>query len=218
MSTTNFPGLAGLAAELTAVRLAGAEPLTTHWDQVHRCVAAWVAAQPDLLGALREQLRGLPAAAAAEIAAGSRETTTHFAWRLVHGDGAQFSFWLHEYKPQRDWWAGYANTVHNHRYHFCTTVLAGCFQHEWYDVRLDPTQEIVREVSRSATEVWRPGPVRCVTAEQFHRVARATDGTVTFLVKSDPVRGWSTSTDPATKVSRRHVPVEYRIHDLASRI
>ena len=57
---------------------------------------------------------------------GSRETTTHFAWCLLDRPDDGFSFWLHEYKPQQDWRIGYADSVHNHRYHFCTTILRGC--------------------------------------------------------------------------------------------
>lgn len=214
MSIKYFPGLAGLADALSA----NAGRLVEHWEPVHQQMACWLGSQQDLLVALREQLAALPPTAAAEIAAGSRETTTHFAWRLVADDELPFSFWLHEYKPRRDWWAGYANSVHNHRYHFCTTVLAGGFQHEWWDVQFDPTGELVREITALDTEVWRPGPVRSVTAERFHRVPRAIDGTLTFLVKSDEVRSWSISVDPATKVSRRHVPVENLVHTLASRI
>ena len=214
MSIEYFPGLAGLADELRA----HADVLLGRWQLAHEVTARWVADQRDLRGMLRGELAALPPPAAAQIASGSRETTTHFAWRLVDLDDAPFSFWLHEYKPQRDWWQGYANSVHNHRYHLCTTVLTGGFQHEWYDVRLDPTGELVRGVQCTASEVWRPGPVHTLTADQFHRVARAGDGTLTFLVKSRPVRTWSLSVDPATSVSRRHVPVEHQIHDLASRI
>ena len=209
-----FPGLAGLARELRAE----GDRLTEHWQLAHEVTARWVANQADLRGALREHLRALPPAAAEAIAGGSRETTTHFAWRLVDEPDAPFSFWLHEYKPQRDWWQGYANSVHNHRYHFCTTVLAGAFQHEWWEMRLDPTGELVRGARCGDSQVWRPGSVHSLTAEMFHRVARACDGTLTFLVKSRPVRCWSLSVDPATNVSRRHVPVEHLVHDLAGRI
>ena len=214
MSIEFFPGLTGLADDLR--RHGGA--LLDRWQLAHEVTAGWVAGQRDLRGLLRRELAALPPVVATQVADGSRETTTHFAWRLVDEPDTAFSLWLHEYKPQRDWWAGYANSVHNHRYHFCTTVLGGGFEHEWYDVRLDPTGELVRDVAHRATEVWRAGPVRTVTADEFHRVARASDGTLTFLVKSRPVRGWSVSVDPATNVSRRHVPVENRIHDLASRI
>jgi hypothetical protein len=214
VSIKHFPGLVGLADALSV----DAERLAERWDLARRHTAGWLASQPDLLGSLREQLIALPPSVAVEVAAGSRETTTHFAWQLVAEEELPFSFWLHEYKPRRDWWVGYANSVHNHRYHFCTTVLAGGYQHEWWDVRFDPTGELVREITCHDTEVWRPGSVRSVTADRFHRVPRAIDGTLTFLVKSDQVRGWSTSVDPATKVSRRHVPVEILVHSLATRI
>jgi hypothetical protein len=214
MSIAFFTGLAGLAEELSAK----ADAIVERWDVAEQLTARWVAEQTDLLGMLREHLQALPPAVAAALAAGSRETTTHFAWRLVDGAAAPYSFWLHEYKPQRDWWAGYANTVHNHRYHFCTTVLSGGFQHERYDVDLDPSGELVRAITRRGSQMWRPGPVRAITADQFHRLPWADDGTLTFLVKSRPVRDWSVSVDPVTMVSRRHVPVEQRIHDLGSRI
>ncbi|HEY0639544.1 MAG TPA: hypothetical protein VGD67_17995 [Pseudonocardiaceae bacterium] len=203
------PVLAGLAQALDGL---------TDWQALHAATAAWVAARPDLLGGLRAHLRSLTPAERSEVAAGSRETTTHFAWRLLDQPQAAFSVWLHEYKPGRDWWPGYANTVHNHRYHFSSTVLAGGFQHEWYDVRLDHGGERVHSVSLVVRERWGPGPTRSVTADRFHRVPRALDGTLTFLVKSRPVRGWSLSVDPATGVSRRHVPVEGRIGELADRI
>jgi hypothetical protein len=214
MPLDHFPNVADLAGALAAE----ADRYETHWHLVHELTAKWLDAQPDLLGELRCRLRALPETARAELAAASRETTTHFAWRLAGAAGLPFSFWLHEYKPQRDWWRGYANSVHNHRYHFCTTVLNGGFQHEWYDVRLDSTGELAHEVACRASEVWRPGPVRSVTADQFHRVARATDGTLTFLVKSRAVREWSVSVDPATRVTRRHVPVEVLSANLAERI
>lgn len=214
VSTADFPGLAGLDRQLRAE----AGRLVRRWQVAREVTERWATGQPDLLGMLREQLGDLPPAAGARVAAGSRETTTHFAWRLVDDPDAPFSLWLHEYKPQHDWWPGYANSVHNHRYHFCSIVLTGCLEHEWYDVRLDPAGERVVGFGRRDRELWRPGRVRALTAEQFHRVARARDGTVTFLVKSRPVRAWSLSVDPASGVCRRHVPVEERVRDLASRI
>lgn len=213
-SLAGFPVLADLARQLSA----DPEAAALDWLVVHEITGRWLAAQHDLLTELRRRLRVLSDPVRAELAAGSRETTTHFAWRLVHGQAMPFSFWLHQYKPQTDWWRGYANSVHNHRYHFCTTVLTGSYQHEWYDVRLDAAGELAREVTWRGTEVWRPGPVRALTADQFHRVPRAADGTITFLVKSRPVRGWSLSVDPSTNFTRRHIPVEVLATDLADRL
>jgi hypothetical protein len=213
-TTVPFPGLAGLLDRLRAPSV----QLLERWDLVCERFTEWVAERPDLLDTLRADLRGLSATATAAIAERSREVTTHFAWKLVDEQRDPFSFWLHEYKPQRDWLQGYANTVHNHRYHFCTTVLAGGYRHEWFDVELDQSGELVRDLSLSEWASCGPGVTCMVTADRFHRIPRAKDGTLTFLVKSRPVKTWSLSFDPATRVSRRHVPVEVRVGDLANRL
>lgn len=205
--TSPFPSLAELVEHLRAA---------PKRETVHDRFGGWVRTRPDLLAELRRDLRRLSAEQSAALAAGSREVTTHFAWRLMALD--PFSIWLHEYKPQRDWLPGYANTVHNHRYDFSTTVLAGGYRHEWFDVELDPTGEFVREVRPAGCEVFRPGTVCAISANLFHRIPRAKDGTITFLIKSRPVKPWSVSFDPATRVSRRHIPVEVRVSDLAERL
>ena len=73
----------------------------------------------------------------------SRETTTHFAWCLRDVPDEPFTFWLHEYKEQRDWRQGYADSVHNHRYHFCTTILRGGYLHERYAATINPSTELI---------------------------------------------------------------------------
>ena len=209
LSTVAFPSLHGLAD-----RLRGAQD----WAGTHARFADWTQARPDLLDRLRADLRALTAAQEATLAAGSREVTTHFAWRLMDERTDPFSFWLHEYKPQRDWLQGYANTVHNHRYDFSTTLLTGGYWHEWFDVELDSTGELVRHAASAGSQMFRPGMVFAVGADRFHRIPRAKDGTITFLIKSRPVKSWSLSFDPDTRVSRRHVPVEVRVGDLAERL
>ncbi|HET8640791.1 MAG TPA: hypothetical protein VFM37_02580, partial [Pseudonocardiaceae bacterium] len=78
--------------------------------------------------------------------------------------------------------------------------------------------ELVRGAEPAGWEILRPGMVRVVPADRFHRIPQAKDGTITFLIKSRPVKLWSVSFDPITKVSRRHVPVEVRVRDLADRL
>lgn len=204
-----FSSLQGLADRLRDVE---------GFAAAHDRFTDWVQAQPDLLEQLRADLRALSPQRAAVLAAGSREVTTHFAWRLVDEKTEPFSFWLHEYKPQRDWLPGYANTVHNHRYHFSTTVLSGGYWHEWFDVELDSSGELVRGATSAGSQMLRPGPTCAVAADRFHRIPRVKDGTTTFLIKSRPIRSWSLSFDPYTRVSRRHVPIEIRIGDLAERL
>jgi hypothetical protein len=55
-------------------------------------------------------------------------------------------------------------------------------------------------------------------ANEFHRIPKAADDTVTFLVKSRPVRPWSLSYDPDTRTSHRHVPVESRLEELTKHL
>jgi hypothetical protein len=204
-----FPSLRELAA-----RLGDAEGFV----EAHERFTSWVRARPDLLEQLRSDLRAMSPQQAAVLAAGSREVTTHFAWRLRYEKAEPFSIWLHEYKPQRDWLPGYANTVHNHRYDFSTTVLAGGCWHEWFDVELDSSGEFVRGATSAGSQTLLPGMACAVTADRFHRIPRVKDGTATFLIKSRPVKSWSLSFDPYTRVSRRHVPVEIRVCDLAERL
>lgn len=205
----SFPFLRGLADRLRDV---------VGLDAAHDRFTGWVQAQPDLLEQLRADLRALSQRQAAVLAAGSREVTTHFAWRLLYERTEPFSVWLHEYKPQRDWLPGYANTVHNHRYDFSTTVLTGGYWHEWFDVELDSSGELVRGATSAGSQMLLPGMACAVTADRFHRIPRVKDGTATFLIKSRPVTTWSLSFDPYTRVSRRHVPVEIRVCDLAERL
>lgn len=191
--------------------------LTGQWDRVEKWFATW-AEQPGLRHNLRRHLLELPAEAADSVIHRSRETTTHFAWCLRDRPEEPYTFWLHEYKPQRDWRQGYADSVHNHRYHFCTTILHGGYLHERYTAAIDPVTELVRSARRRAATPCPVGATGSLLASDFHRIPRATDGTMTFLVKSRQVRPWSLSWDPATGTGQRHVPVETRLEHLAHRL
>jgi hypothetical protein len=152
------------------------------------------------------------------VVARSKETTTHFAWCLYDRPEDEFSLWLHEYKPQRSWLPGYANTVHNHRYHFCTTLLCGGYLHERYtaDVAADGTA--IRSVTRTDGTYVPAGAGGCLRSCEFHRIPVADDHTMTFLVKSRMVEPWSLSFDPATGLSQRHLPLSSRLSALAGRL
>jgi hypothetical protein len=208
-----FSGLPELAHELR--RLDG--PLADRWDSVRALFAGW-AGQPGLVSGMQAALRALPPDRAAAVAAQSRETTTHFAWCLVDSPGDLFSFWLNEYKPQRDWRQGYADSVHNHRYHFCTTILRGSYLQEYFQVELDATGTKVIDAACVERSPRGAGSVGSLLADEFHRIPEAADGTVTFLVKSRPIKKWSLSFDPDRRTSHRHLPVEARFYDLADRL
>ncbi len=129
-----FTGLSPL--EELAARVSRAEfPVIEHWVDVGEWFREW-AARPHLRKELRSYIDQLTPQQATWVIAHSRETTTHFAWCLRDEPDEPFTFWLHEYKPLRDWRTGYADSVHNHRYHFCTTILSGAYLHERFDALL----------------------------------------------------------------------------------
>lgn len=205
--------LATLAEQLRAAD----EPLRQRWDVADRCFRSWVD-QPNLSAMLRNHLNDLSREAAAAVKSRSRETTTHFAWCLRDQEGEEFTFWLHEYKPQRDWRAGYADSVHNHRYHFCTAMVHGAYLHERFQADLDQGTGMITDVTLESSTTQEVGSTGTMLAHEFHRIPKALDGTMTFLVKSREVTPWSLSYDPGTRIGHRHVPVESRLDDLANRM
>lgn len=190
---------------------------TDRWDRVHESFESW-AERPGLREELRDHVRTLPADVATAVIDRSRETTTHFAWCLLDRPTDPFSFWLHEYKPQRDWRLGYADSVHNHRYHFCTTILRGGYLHERYSAVLSPQSMLIASAELLTSTPCPAGAAESLLASDFHRIPRAVDGTMTFLVKSREVTPWSLSYDPLTHESQRHVPVESRLSQLVKRL
>jgi hypothetical protein len=205
--------LTDLAEQL---RGAGRDP-TPDWPQIHDRFLAW-ATHPGLRRQLRSHLQELPAEAVAAVISRSRETTTHFAWCLRDRVDEPFSFWLHEYKPNYDWRPGYADSVHNHRYHFCSTLLRGEYLHELHGVTLDPATALITAATLIDSSTYGTGDAGYLLASDFHRIPRSSDGTMTFVVKSRQVSPWSLSFDPATRTGHRHVPVESRLADLTDRM
>ena len=210
---SRFSVMAELADDIRRVDF----PLVQSWEAVSESFESWIH-RPGLREQLRDHLRTLPADLAAEVVQRSRETTTHFAWCLRDREEDPFSFWLHEYKPQRDWRPGYADSVHNHRYHFCTTILRGCYVHERFEAELDATRSTILSATLLRSSNCPPGASGTMLAEEFHRIPYAADGTMTFLIKSRPVSRWSLSFDPQSQVSRQHLPVESRMDQLVNRI
>jgi hypothetical protein len=215
---TGLSILAELADEIRDVDAPAADPRTAdHWTSVDRLLQDW-ADSPGRRGQLRAHLRALPPAEADAVVTRSKEATTHFAWCLFDRTGDPFSLWLHEYKPSRKWLPGYANSVHNHRYHFCTTLLSGGYLHERFTADLDDDGTAIRSVTKQSGALCRAGGGGHLLSHEFHRIPVADDGTMTFLVKSRMVTPWSLSYDPGTGLSQRHIPMGNRLADLAGRI
>jgi hypothetical protein len=209
----NGSGLGELAEQLRSADF----DLLSRWDQVDRWFEIWTA-RPNLRADLRAHLLALPTEQANAVIKRSRETTTHFAWCLRDRPDEPFTFWLHEYKEQRDWRAGYADSVHNHRYHFCTTILKGAYLHERYAAAIKPDNGLIASTTLLRATECPEGAAGSLLASDFHRIPRAMNGTMTFLVKSREVTPWSLSYDPVTQESHRHVPVESRLSHLAERL
>jgi hypothetical protein len=208
----------GSAVAELAEQLRTAEfDLSSRWDMVDRWFETW-AERPGLRTGLRAHLLALPNDQADAVISRSRETTTHFAWCLRDRPDEPFTFWLHEYKEQRDWRAGYADSVHNHRYHFCTTILRGGYLHERYSATVEPGTELIAATELLTSTPCQVGAADSLFASDFHRIPRAVDGTMTFLVKSREVTPWSLSYDPLTHESHKHVPVESRLSQLVRRL
>jgi hypothetical protein len=204
-------------AELADQLLQADVPLLERWDEADRRFRSW-AARPDLRLTLRDYLRDLPPAEMAAVRVKSRETTTHFAWCLRDQASEPFTFWLHEYKPQRDWRPGYADSVHNHRYHFCTIIVTGGYLHERYLAAVSPSTNMITAVEMTQGVWCGVGEAAMLLASDFHRIPQARDNTMTFLMKSREISRFSLSYDPTTRASHLHIPVESRLDDLASRI
>lgn len=212
---TDLTGLATITELASRITSAGT-PAVDQWS-IGGQFDEW-AAQPGLRERLRGHLRALTPQEEVRVVARSRETTTHFAWCLRDEPTEPFTFWLHEYKPQQDWRHGYADSVHNHRYHFCTTILSGSYLHERFTARVDAEGRSVLGTTLLRRAECPTGTTGTMLAHQFHRIPRAADDTMTFLVKSRAVRPWSLSYDPDTRTSHRHVPVESRLEELTKHL
>jgi hypothetical protein len=210
---TRLHALAELASAVRCVN----GPIVDHWSEVNRQFQDWVS-QPGLRAELKSYLCDLSSAEFAALIGRSRETTTHFAWCLFAEPDDPFSVWLHEYKPQRDWREGYADSVHNHRYHFCTNIISGAYTHERFAAELDETTNLITAVRLLRGTVCPAGTGGFLLADEFHRIPAAEDGTMTLLVKSREIRAWSLSYDPMTRRGYRHIPVENRLDDLVGRL
>jgi len=192
-------------------------PIVEHWPEVNQHFQDWVG-QPGLRAELKGYLGSLTHAEFTALVGRSRETNTHFAWCLLPENDDPFSVWLHEYKPRHDWREGYADSVHNHLYHFCTNIISGAYTHERFSADLDDGAAGINSVTLLRSTVCPAGTGGFLLADEFHRIPSAEDGTMTLLVKSHEIRSWSLSYDPTTSHSYQHIPVENRLGDLTDRL
>lgn len=101
------------------------------------------------------------------------------------------------YWPETKW---PLESIHNHRFHFCATIICGKYTHEEYDVILDGNQATL-ELKK--TTILEKGDTYFFTAGSFHRVIPSDELTISFIVRGNPVLPYSTVIDPDTLKVRR---------------
>jgi hypothetical protein len=199
--------------ELVAALRRDADRVRIDWRHAAELLAGW-SQQAGAPARLATYLRGLPGPERVAVAARSRETATHYAWCLADDPAEPWSVWVNEYKDPGRWPRTYANSVHNHRYDFCTRILAGGYRHEVWDARWVPADGRLTAVRLRHRQDAGQGTVLVVPAESFHRLPTARAGTMTLLVKMRARFGYSISYDPATRTTQVHIPIEARLDHL----
>jgi predicted metal-dependent enzyme (double-stranded beta helix superfamily) len=112
--------------------------------------------------------------------------------------------WIHEYKPATARRPGYADSVHDHRYSFCSAVVRGGYVHRIFDVvgQAAPVLQVER--------VLEAPHVYVLDADEVHSVTEMRDGTLSLVVQAPKRRGYSTEYVGVDGQPRRH-------YDFASR-
>ncbi len=144
----------------------------------------------------------------------TRETPTHFIWPLYQSP-AGFSVVINEYKDPLHMGDGYAKTIHDHRYSFASVVLRGGYTHCRSTLTFANHGELAGVVDAQPDSVSEGG-ITLVGHQSFHRLTAIMDHTVTLLVKSPPVKAYSTSADLSTHRLARHMPADTRVPRLVA--
>lgn len=179
---------------------------------LNEIISAWLdrASVEVVREALRQWLEG--SADIGSLAAGARETSTHYVWPL-HLNSRGYGVALNEFKDPADIMAGYATVLHNHRYSFISVILSGGYTQVRCRVELvSPTK--VTQVREFGEDEVTEGDIVTINHEEFHRLASIRRGTVTLVVKCPAVKGESLSVETSTLRVTRHVPVEARVKNL----
>lgn len=113
-----------------------------------------------------------------------RETATHWKW-FVGGDPAGPQIWIHEYKPRGERRPGYADSIHDHRYSFCSALVRGGYRHVVYSVQSNMPAVVDEALLVSP---W----IHSVDADVVHSVSDIVDSTLTLIVQGPPRRHFST--------------------------
>lgn len=133
----------------------------------------------------------------------SRETPTHWKW-FVGGDLHGPLLWIHEYKPSNTRRSGYAQSIHDHRYSFCSSIVHGGYVHRTFAL-----QHHRKPTLRDARTLVAPC-IYVLDADDVHSISDIQDGTLTLIVQAPKRRGYSTEYFTDGTAPHRH-------YDFASR-
>ncbi len=147
-----------------------------------------------------------------QIRVSARETSTHYVWPIYTGIGGH-SVVINEFKDPGQMAAGYATTLHNHRYSFGSLMLSGGYTQLRYRVEIDGLGRAMALSELGADDVAQGGIV-AIADDVFHRLTNIERHTMTLVVKGPPVREQSISVDVLTLRGSRHLPVEARVMEL----
>jgi hypothetical protein len=192
-STNGFPALDDLPWKVDPEYALSKTRELLSCDQVPKELVAWLVERPtDDLELIFER---------------SLERTTHYKW-FLGGRVTEYIVWIHEYKPPAlfDQAVGFAASVHNHRYGFCSRVLCGALYVSTFAPPRDASQT-VRLTARRQVDV---GETMALTPEDVHRIDQVAPHTYTILVQGPKARDFSTCYDSGG-FSRR-------IYDMQSRL
>jgi len=171
----------------------------------------------ELVQSIMDQLLSL--GTDSELARSARETSTHYVWPLYAPAFGTPGVFLNEYKDSALRGAGYADSVHNHRYDFATLALSGGYTQETYEVELNGDLVVATAaVGSVSTERLEAGQWMLVDSRAFHRIVDISPGTMTLLVKGAACRTHSLSVNVGTGMIRIHTPVETRLGHLRERL
>ncbi|MGH9194329.1 MAG: hypothetical protein ACRD1T_01145 [Acidimicrobiia bacterium] len=144
----------------------------------------------------------------------SNETSTHFQWRVHRGPEDGYEIWLHEYKPQGLLRSGYADSIHDHRYWFASSLLAGGFTQTTYCVEESTGVRRLRETGKVS---FTKGTAYVVDPSAVHSISDFSYPTLTLLVRSRAIKPYSTEFRLSDGRAVHYYPLRTRIRLLRDR-
>ena len=147
----------------------------------------------------------------------SREQGSHFKWYLgALSGGRRGRIWLHEFKAQPHEGAGYARSIHNHRYDLDVWIVSGGYLHEKFALPLDQDYFDEAEIARGLTEssFLGPGTYYSLGHTEFHALSRIEPGTFTVVAEHTPSKHASMSLNRTGGRWLVHRPVDTRFLEM----